>query len=187
MKDFDIMAHLGISKGKPKSIAKLTDDFSQLTDDSLLSTGNSLTQNPATEPVCLKASELVDKSSEKHCTEQSALFDAAEYGSISTSPLAADRSGDAGWDDLPAPKPPDIDRQLGETVLIFSRKAIAAEWESYLNVTLGVNAWKPRKVVVIGGRNTWQVRVINLTPAQIGQLEKIDTNSTPPRMPIWNR
>jgi hypothetical protein len=88
---------------------------------------------------------------------------------------------------LPSPKPPDRDRQLGETILIFSRKAIAAEWESYLNVNLGVTAWKPKKVPIAGGRMTWQVRVINLTPDKIELLKNIDTANSPPRQPIWKR
>jgi putative DNA primase/helicase len=194
MKDFDIIAHLGISQSQPGSSVKLTSDSSQRTDsppkptnDPLPLTSQSLKSNPAIEPIHPQFSDSVGNSSEDRSLEQSSLFDAAEYGSISTSPLSADELGATGWDDLPAPKPPEIDRQLDETVLIFSRKAIAVEWESYLNVTQGVNAWKPKKVVVIGGKNTWHVRIINLTPEQIVKLKEVDTDSAPPRMPIWTR
>jgi putative DNA primase/helicase len=194
MADFDVMAHLGINQGKPASIAKLTDNSPQIAGNSLDSTEahlnptrNSLDVKPSTEPIAGYSSELVSDLSEKHDRKQSSLFDAAEYGSISTSPLSADELGATGWDDLPAPKPPEIDRQLGETVLIFNRKAIAVEWESYLNVTQGVNAWKPKKVIVIGGKNTWHVRIINLTPEQIVKLREVDTDSAPPRMPLWTR
>ncbi len=187
MKNFDIIAHLGINQGKRQSIDKsLTIHCNPLTSH-LEVTDNPLGNNPDTEPILEKPSGLSEKSSGKVSIEELQLFDLKTYDTRDTSPHAPDEFGQTGWDDLPSPKPPEIDRQLGEINLTFSRKAIAVEWESYLNVNLGVNAWKPKKVVVIGGRNTWQVRVINLTTEQIAQLGNIDSESSPPRTPLWAR
>jgi putative DNA primase/helicase len=187
MKDFDIIAYLGIDHGSKQSINKSLDKLGDSLDTHLELTANSLSPKPGTEQGFEKPSELVKTARDLTTIEKSQLFDLEEYDIRKTSPLADDEIGATGWDDLPAPKPPNLDRPLGETVLTFNRKLIAAEWESYLNVNMGVNAWKPKKVVVIGGRNTWQVRVINLSPEQIEQLSKIDPEASPPRTPIWSR
>lgn len=194
MTDFDIMAYLGISPKKPKSIAspaethpKDPETHPEKSTTHPKATLNSPIENPATEPKIAKVGELGEKSTTKTLIEQSTLFDEEDYKSGSTSPLASDELGITGWEDLPSPKPPTIDRQLDETVLIFTKKAIASEWESYLSINLGVTAWKPKKVTVAGGKTTWQVRVTNLTPEQISKLASVNKEETPPREPIWKR
>jgi putative DNA primase/helicase len=187
MKDFDIMAHLGINQGEHKSIDNSPSNSLQLPPNSPQLPSNSPSYNPDTETVTAGTGELGEKTGREATLEQSQLFNPDEYAPIDTSPHRSTESGKTGWDDLPTPKPPEIDRQLSETVMIFSRKAIAAEWESHINIVLGVNAWKPKKVLIAGGRTTWQVRVINVTQEQIDLLAKVDTNSPPARPLLWTR
>jgi hypothetical protein len=187
MKDFDIMAHLGINQKEQGSIDNSLSNSLQLPTNSLELPGNSLTENRDTEPSAGSFKGDKGETGEKSPLEQSALFNVDEYAPTDTSPHRSTESGATGWDDLPTPKPPEIDRQLSETVMIFSRKAIASEWENHINVALGVTAWKPKKVTIAGGKTTWQVRVINLTQEQIDLLAKVDTNSPPARPLLWMR
>jgi putative DNA primase/helicase len=187
MKDFDIMAHLGINQGKARLIDNAPSNSLQLPADSPQLPSNSPNDNRDTEPTVEEIGALGEKTGEKPFLEQSQLFDLDDFAPIDTSPHRSTESGKTGWDDLPNPKPPEIDRQLSETVMIFSRKAIASEWENHINVALGVTAWKPKKVLIAGGRTTWQVRVINVTQEQIYLLAKVDTNSPPARPLLWTR
>jgi hypothetical protein len=187
MRQFDVIAHLGIDQKNKQSISNAPSNSPQFPSKSPTLPYNAPTENRYTEPIIESIGENRRETIENPSLEQSQLFNLDEYAPIDTSPHRSAESGETGWDDLPNPKPPEIDRQLSETVMIFSRKAIAVEWEEHLQLALGVTAWKPKKILIAGGKTTWQVRVINITQEQIDLLAKVDTSSPPVRPLLWKR
>ncbi len=100
MKDFDIMAHLGINQGEHKSIDNSPSNSPQLPPNPPQLPCNSPIDKRDTEPIVEGIGELGEKAGEKATLEQSQLLDLDKYEQIDTFPHQSTESGETGWDDM---------------------------------------------------------------------------------------